>query len=137
MVRLPIPGSDSGNWGQILNDYLSQTHKSDGTLKDNIITPTNLTQEIQDKIDIVAGQQGATGPSGPIGPQGPTGASGTPGVPGAQGASGVQGFTGPSGPAGADGLQGLNGVTAVWQGTQSQYDALTPSSTVIYVITGA
>ena len=38
MVRLPQPGSDSGTWGQILNDYLSQVHNTDGSLKDNIIT---------------------------------------------------------------------------------------------------
>lgn len=33
-ARLPIPGSDDGTWGQILNDFLSQVHNSDGTLKD-------------------------------------------------------------------------------------------------------
>ena len=33
MARLPIPGSDAGNWGDILNDYLSQAHLNDGTLK--------------------------------------------------------------------------------------------------------
>src|SRR5689334_6172015 len=34
MARLPIPGSDSGSWGNILNDFLTQSHNSDGTLKD-------------------------------------------------------------------------------------------------------
>lgn len=33
MVRLPIPGQDQGTWGDILNEYLSQSHNSDGTLK--------------------------------------------------------------------------------------------------------
>lgn len=33
MVRLPTPGSDQGQWGQILNDYLSVEHNADGTLK--------------------------------------------------------------------------------------------------------
>lgn len=33
MARLPIPGQDSGNWGSILNDFLSMEHNSDGTLK--------------------------------------------------------------------------------------------------------
>lgn len=37
MSRLPTPGSDRGNWGSILNDYLSQSHKSDGTLKDSVV----------------------------------------------------------------------------------------------------
>lgn len=33
MARLPNPGSDNGVWGDILNDYLSQVHNADGTLK--------------------------------------------------------------------------------------------------------
>ena len=39
MARLPSPGGDSGNWGSILNDFLSQAHNSDGTLKNGIVTP--------------------------------------------------------------------------------------------------
>lgn len=34
MARLPIPGKDAGAWGQILNDFLTSSHNSDGTLKD-------------------------------------------------------------------------------------------------------
>ncbi|HUS26690.1 MAG TPA: hypothetical protein VMY99_05070 [Nevskiaceae bacterium] len=33
MTRLPIPGSDDGAWGTILNDFLSVEHNADGTLK--------------------------------------------------------------------------------------------------------
>ncbi len=33
MARLPVPGSDSGSWGDVLNDYLSVEHNPDGTLK--------------------------------------------------------------------------------------------------------
>lgn len=33
MARLPQPGGDNGNWGAILNDYLSQEHNADGSLK--------------------------------------------------------------------------------------------------------
>ena len=33
MARLPIPGSDSGNCGKILNNFLSIEHNSDGTQK--------------------------------------------------------------------------------------------------------
>jgi hypothetical protein len=33
MSRLPIPGQDSGNWGEILNDYLQVELNADGTLK--------------------------------------------------------------------------------------------------------
>ena len=64
MTRLPIPGSDSGNWGQILNDYLSQAHKPDGTLKDNSVPESALSPQVQSKLEIITGQQGATGPAG-------------------------------------------------------------------------
>jgi hypothetical protein len=33
MSRLPNPGSDSGTWGAILNDFLKIEHNTDGTLK--------------------------------------------------------------------------------------------------------
>lgn len=33
MARLPTPGSDSGQWGDILNEFLEVAHNSDGTLK--------------------------------------------------------------------------------------------------------
>jgi Pectate lyase superfamily protein/Right handed beta helix region len=42
MSRLPIQGGDQGNWGTILNDYLSQSHSSDGTLKPNSVGTTQL-----------------------------------------------------------------------------------------------
>jgi|GEM_PF-3376190 len=30
--RLPIPGSDDGTWGEVLNDFLMVSHNADGTL---------------------------------------------------------------------------------------------------------
>ena len=33
MARLPVPGSDEGTWGQILNDFIAVEHDVDGTLK--------------------------------------------------------------------------------------------------------
>ncbi|MGU3500907.1 SGNH/GDSL hydrolase family protein [Mycobacterium sp. C31M] len=42
MARLPKPGGDHGNWGDVLNDYLSQSLKPDGTLKDNAVTSNVL-----------------------------------------------------------------------------------------------
>ena len=33
MSRLPIPGSDNGVWGDVLNDFLTVEHNADGTLK--------------------------------------------------------------------------------------------------------
>lgn len=42
MARLPQPGGDNGTWGDVLNDYLSQVHKADGTLKDNTVTASAI-----------------------------------------------------------------------------------------------
>ena len=42
MARLPQPGSDNGTWGDILNDYLSQSLTSTGTIKSDAITATQL-----------------------------------------------------------------------------------------------
>lgn len=33
MARLPVPGGDENNWGNLLNDYLAVEHNADGTLK--------------------------------------------------------------------------------------------------------
>jgi phage-related tail fiber protein len=38
MARLPTPGGDKGNWGDILNDFLSQSLATDGSLKDSTVT---------------------------------------------------------------------------------------------------
>lgn len=61
MPRLPVPGSDQGSWGQILNDYLLQVHEADGTLKpgsvtaatisDGTITETKLASAVQTKLN--------------------------------------------------------------------------------------
>jgi hypothetical protein len=32
MARLPTPGSDAGTWGDVLNEFLSVAHNSDGTI---------------------------------------------------------------------------------------------------------
>lgn len=37
MARLPTPGSDAGNWGDILNDFLQASHNSDGSLKTSAV----------------------------------------------------------------------------------------------------
>lgn len=38
MPRLPQPGADAGKWGSILNDFLSQAHNADGSLKTNAVS---------------------------------------------------------------------------------------------------
>lgn len=42
MVRLPQVGGDNGNWGDILNEYLSQAHETTGTLKPNTVGSSQL-----------------------------------------------------------------------------------------------
>lgn len=42
MARLPQPGGDAGNWGDILNDYLDVSHKTDGSLKDDSVTSSMI-----------------------------------------------------------------------------------------------
>lgn len=54
-VRLPQPGGDAGNWGQILNDYLSQSHKSDGTLKDGVVSISALDTGLANQINSATG----------------------------------------------------------------------------------
>lgn len=51
MARLPTAGSDSGVWGNILNDYLLQAHKPDGTLKDGSVTESQLATPVQAKLN--------------------------------------------------------------------------------------
>jgi hypothetical protein len=42
MGRLPVPGSDEGAWGEILNTYLSVSLKSDGVIKDDAVTAAQV-----------------------------------------------------------------------------------------------
>jgi hypothetical protein len=42
MARLPVPGGDSGNWGDVLNNFLVQAHSSDGTLKSDTVGASQL-----------------------------------------------------------------------------------------------
>ena len=55
MSRLPQPGGDSGNWGGILNDFLSQAHQGDGTLKDNSIGSSQLQNNAVTAVHIANG----------------------------------------------------------------------------------
>ncbi len=125
MPRLPVPGQDEGQWGDILNEYLLQSHTADGTLRtDSVsaaqiapgtITEANLTSAVRTKLNSI---DGATGPTGPAGPQGATGATGNlgemgatgpAGATGVSGATGMTGLQGPTGPVGPNGVPGATG----------------------------
>ena len=47
MSRLPIPGSDDNTWGEVLNDFLSVSLNSDGTLKSDAVADDTSTQRVQ------------------------------------------------------------------------------------------
>ena len=140
MSRLPTPGGDDGNWGDILNDFLEVAHNADGSLKDVVhldgnetitgiktfsvspIVPTPTTSAAaatKAYVDatVISGATGATGPAGGVGSQGVTGATGPAGTGGAQGITGAtgptggNGATGATGPAGTGGTQGSTGAT--------------------------
>lgn len=44
MARLPAVGSDTGNWGDILNTYLKVEHNDDGTHKDASTTAKGVVE---------------------------------------------------------------------------------------------
>ena len=50
MPRLPQPGGDAGNWGQILNDYLSVEHNADGSFK-NAARPVDVSSKYTKPAD--------------------------------------------------------------------------------------
>lgn len=59
MARLPTPGSDSGTWGTVLNDYLGVAHNTDGSLKS--VARTSLASSVQASLALAdtSVQQGA------------------------------------------------------------------------------
>lgn len=42
MARLPQPGGDDGAWGNVLNDFLTVSHNTDGTVKSNAVDSSAL-----------------------------------------------------------------------------------------------
>lgn len=115
MPRLPVPGSDGGQWGNILNEYLSVSHNSDGTIKSSAAPSLPLD-----------GATGATGPIGDMGYTGPVGATGS----GATGATGSMGFTGATGSIGATGptpsaISDITGLQATLDGLASAIISIT------------
>lgn len=60
MARLPIPGSDSGAWGDVLNEYLEVSHDSGGALKPDAVSPASIQDGSinASKLDISGGSNG-------------------------------------------------------------------------------
>ncbi len=57
MARLPVPGSDDNQWGDILNDFLTQAHNSDGTLKDTGVVAGKASQADLDAVDTASAKK--------------------------------------------------------------------------------
>ncbi|HET7302699.1 MAG TPA: hypothetical protein VFI74_05210 [Candidatus Saccharimonadales bacterium] len=45
MARLPLSGADNGTWGDILNDFLTVSHASDGTLKSSAVSDAGAASD--------------------------------------------------------------------------------------------
>ncbi len=132
MPRLPHPGGDKGNWGTILNDYLSVAHEADGSLKPGSVAESTLDAAARAKLNTTGGAIGATGPqgsSGPAGPAGTPGVAGPTGPTGPAGATGLQGAIGPAGTPGTNGSDGNAGATGP-QGTPGTQGATGPQGSV-------
>ena len=55
MARLPVPGSDSGTWGQVLNDYLSVAHDTDGSIKASAVDGSAIQDNSVTNAKLAAG----------------------------------------------------------------------------------
>jgi hypothetical protein len=73
MARLPVPGSDDGSWGDILNSFLQTSHNSDGTLSSSAlqqagaITSVNGKQTTNGSVTLNANDVGAVQIAGDLG----------------------------------------------------------------------
>lgn len=45
MSRLPTINGDNGTWGVIFNDFLSQSHNNDGSLKPSAVTAAGAASD--------------------------------------------------------------------------------------------
>lgn len=142
MARLPQPGGDDGNWGDILNDYLSQTLNTDGTLKTGVVSEAKLDANVQSKLNASGSVAWAdiTGKPAVIAAGADQAAAraaisaGTSNL--ALGATSTTALAGDTTAADIGGVTGV-GITEVRAITQAAYDALTPKvATTLYVIVG-
>lgn len=59
MARKPVPGSDDGQWGNILNEFLDVSHVGTGELRDNVVTEQKLSSAVRTKLNTVGGGGGS------------------------------------------------------------------------------
>lgn len=60
MARLPVPGSDNGTWGDVLNDYLAVAHDTAGNLKADAVSSSVLQDNSisETKLNVTGGSDG-------------------------------------------------------------------------------
>lgn len=60
MARLPTPGGDSGQWGAILNEFLTTSHSDNGTIKKNagVVREDMLAAALRTKLNVSSTFQG-------------------------------------------------------------------------------
>lgn len=54
MARLPVPGQDAGDWGNLLNEYLEVTHDTGGALKSNVVADAQVSASAAISADKLA-----------------------------------------------------------------------------------
>jgi Repeat of unknown function (DUF5907) len=59
MARLPVPGGDNGDWGDILNAFLDVSHNPDGTLANNTVGTNQLQSGSVTKAQLDGSTQSA------------------------------------------------------------------------------
>jgi hypothetical protein len=57
MARLPVPGSDNGTWGDVLNEFLLESHNSDGSFKPTAL-PSAPVSSVFGRTGAVTAQSG-------------------------------------------------------------------------------
>lgn len=136
MARLPQPGSDDGQWGDILNDYLLQTHQPDGMLSADSVGPVQLASQsvtaaaLADgaiaEVKLASSVRAKLNSVGVAGPKGDKGDAGEPGADGktvyqialeggfvgseSQWLASLKGDRGDDGPRGVQGEPGIPGA---------------------------
>lgn len=142
MARLPQPGGDDGNWGTILNDYLSQALDGNGALKDGVVSEVKLDSNVQSKLNAAGSVAWAdvTGKPAVIAAGADQAAARTAISAGtsnlALGATSTTALAGDTTASDIGGVTGT-GITDIVAITQAAYDALvTKPATTLYVIVG-
>lgn len=77
MARLPQPGGDDGQWGQILNEYLLVSHNDDGTIKGELLNNNGGGGDPGTVVDATTTTKGVIQLAGDLG-----GTAAAPTVPG-------------------------------------------------------